>query len=77
MNFGQATGKLTTKATMSGGTLELMRKLSSTGQDGSERVNSTNRKLSLSGDGKTLTVVEHTEGGRNGATDSTMVFNKQ
>jgi hypothetical protein len=76
VSFGQASGKLTTKATVSGGTLELMRKSSFTGQDGSERVNSTTQKLSLSGDGKTLTVVAHSEGGR-GPSDSTMVFNKQ
>src|ERR1043166_2286740 len=34
-------------------------------------------KLSLSGDGKTLTVNRHSEGGRGGPSDSTMVFNKQ
>jgi len=77
LNFGQATGKLTTKATASGGTLELMRKTSFTGQDGSERVSTTTQKLSLSGDGKTLTVAAHSEGGRGGPTDSTLVFNKQ
>lgn len=77
MTIGQATGKLTTKATMSGGTVELMRKTAFTGQDGTERVNSTTQKLSLSGDGKTLTAVVHSEGGRGGPTDSTLVFNKQ
>jgi len=77
VNFGQATGKLTTKATVSGDTVELMRKTSFTGQDGSERVNTTTQKLSLSGDGKTLTAVVHSEGGRGGPTDSTLVFNKQ
>lgn len=76
VNFGQASGKLTTKATMSGGTLELMRKTSFTGQDGTERVTTITQKLSLSADGKVLTVVAHTEGGR-GASDSTLVFNKQ
>jgi hypothetical protein len=54
-----------------------MRKTSFTGQDGTERVNSTTQKLSLSGDGKTLTVVAHSEGGRGGPSDSTLVFNKQ
>jgi hypothetical protein len=77
MAFGQATGKLTTKATMSGGALELMRKSAFPGQDGTERVTTTTQKLSLSGDGKTLTVVAHSEGGRGGPSDSTMVFNKQ
>jgi hypothetical protein len=77
LNFGQATAKLTTKATLSGGGVELMRKISSTGQDGTERVNTTTQKLSLSSDGKTLTVVAHSEGGRGGPSDSTMVFNKQ
>jgi hypothetical protein len=77
VNFGQATGKLTTKATVSGGGLELMRKTSFAGQDGTERVSTTTQKLSLSGDGKTLTVVAHSEGGRGGPSDSTMVFNKQ
>jgi hypothetical protein len=77
VTFGQATGKLTTKGTVSGGTVELMRKTSFTGQDGTERVNSTTQKLSLSGDGKTLTVVAHSEGGRGGPSDSTLVFNKQ
>src|SRR5262245_30867490 len=41
VNFGQATGKLTTKATVAATTLELMRKTSFTGQDGSERVSTT------------------------------------
>ena len=76
INFGQATGKLTTKATASGGTLELMRKTTITTPDG-DRVNTNTQKLSLSGDGKTLTVVAHSEGGRGGPSDSTMVFNKQ
>ena len=77
INFGQASGKLTTKATLSGGTLELMRKTAFTGQDGTERVSTTTQKLSVSGDGKTLTAVVHSEGGRSGPTDSTLVFNKQ
>ena len=75
--FGQATGKLTLKATWAGDALELSRKTSFTGQDGTERVNSTTQKLSLSGDGKVLTANVHAEGGRGGPTDSTLVFNKQ
>lgn len=75
-NFGPNTGKLTTKATITGGTLDLMRRTSFTGQDGTERVNTTTQKLSLSGDGKTLTAVVHSESGR-GPSDSTLVFNKQ
>jgi hypothetical protein len=77
VSFGQATGKQTLKATWSGDALELSQKTSFTGQDGTERVNSNTRKLSLSGDGKTLTAVVHSEGGRGGPTDSTLVFNKQ
>lgn len=76
VTFGQATGKRTMKATMTGGTLELMSKTSFTGQDGTERVNATTQKLSLSGDGKTLTVMTHREGGQQPAPDSTAVYNK-
>jgi len=75
VNFGQNTGKLTTKATAAGGTLELLRKTTFNGPNG--EVTSTNtQKLSLSGDGKVLTAVVHSESPR-GTTDSTMVFNKQ
>ena len=77
VTFGQNTGKRTLKATMSGGTLELMNKTSFTGQDGTERVNATTQKLSLSGDGKTLTVATHREGGQQPTPDSTAVYNKQ
>jgi hypothetical protein len=76
LNLGQATGKLTTKATKSGDTIDLSRKTAFTGQDGTERVQTTTQKLSLSGDGKVLTVVYHSEGGR-APVDSTYVFNKQ
>jgi len=77
VTFGQATGKATTKATWSsdGGTLELSRKTTFQGPNG-EVTNSTNQKLSLSGDGKVLTAVVHSEGAR-GPSDSTLVFNKQ
>jgi hypothetical protein len=77
VTFGQNTGKRTMKATMSGGTLELMSKTSFTGQDGTERVSTTTQKLSLSGDGKTLTVMTHREGGQQPTPDSTGVYNKQ
>lgn len=76
VTFGQNTGKRTMKATMSGGTLELMSMTSFTGQDGTERVNTTTQKLSLSGDGKTLKVVTHREGGQQPVPDSTAVYNK-
>ena len=77
VTFGQNTGKRTLKATMSGGTLELMNKTSFTGPDGTERVNATTQKLSLSDDGKTLTVLTHREGGQQPTPDSTGVYNKQ
>jgi hypothetical protein len=77
VTFGQATGKRTVKATMSGAALELMSKTSFTGQDGTERVNSQTQKLSLSDGGKTLTVVTHREGGQQQAPDVTAVYNKQ
>ena len=75
MDMGPAKGTL--KATWSGDALELSRNTTFTGQDGTERKSSETRKLSLSGDGKTLTAVVHSEGGRGGPTDSTLVFNKQ
>ena len=69
-------GKFVRKATLSadGKTLELMSKMTFQGQDGGI-VTTTNDKMSLSADGKVLTVVRHTESPR-GAQDSTMVFNK-
>ena len=72
VTFGQNTGTRTTKATTSGGTLELMSKTVV-----GDRTNSTTQKLSLSGDGKTLTVVTHREGGQQPTPDSTAVYNKQ
>jgi len=78
VTFGQNTGKRTMKATMSAGALELMNKTAFPGADGgAERVNTTTQKLSLSGDGKTLTVMTHREGGQQQAPDSTAVYNKQ
>ena len=66
------------KATWSGDqkTLELWAKTTRTGQDGTERTSTSTDKLQLSGDGKVLTVNRHSEGGRNGTQDSTLVFNK-
>ncbi len=75
MEMGPA--KSTLKATWSGSTLELSRNTTFTAQDGTARTSSESRKLSLSGDGKTLTAVVHSEGGRGGPTDSTLIFNKQ
>lgn len=74
--MGQMTAKVTTKATWAGNDLELLRKTAFTGQDGTERVTTNTQKLSLSGDGKVLTAVTHTETQR-GPQDSTLVFNKQ
>jgi hypothetical protein len=73
---GQMTGKQTLKATWSGDALELSRKTSFTGQDGTERTSTNTQKLSLSGDGKVLTALVHSEGGQGGPSDSTLVFNK-
>src|ERR1051325_11737857 len=72
---GQMTGKATSKATWSGATLELSRKSTFQGPNG-EVTTSNVQKLSLSGDGKTLTAVVHSESPR-GTTDSTLVFDKQ
>ena len=67
--------KSTLKATWSGATLELSRKTVFQGQQG-EVTTTTTQKLSLSGDGKVLTAVVHSESPR-GPQDSTLVFNKQ
>jgi hypothetical protein len=70
-------GKFARKATLSsdGKTLELVNKNMFTGQDGNEITVTSTDKLSLSGDGKVLTVSRHSETPR-GAQDSTLVFNK-
>jgi hypothetical protein len=74
-NVEMGQGKASLKATWSGATLELVRKSTFNGPNG--EVTSTNsRKLSLSGDGKVLTAVDHNESPR-GTTDTTYVFNKQ
>jgi hypothetical protein len=72
----QGPGKFARKATWSGDgkALELVSKLTFS-RDGNEIVTTTTDKLSLSADGKTLTVTRHSESPR-GPQDSTMVFNK-
>jgi hypothetical protein len=69
-------GKFVRKATVSsdGKTLELVSKMTFQTPDGEITTNSTD-KLTLSADGKSLTVVRHSESPR-GAQDSTLVFNK-
>ena len=76
VTFGQTTGKQTLKATWAGDALELSRKTTVTTDQG-DRTSTNTQKLSLSGDGKVLTAVVHSEGGRGGPTDSTLAFNKQ
>ena len=70
-------GTNTTKSTWSsdGKTLELS-SVRAGSRDGQEFKFTTVEKLSLSGDGKVLTVARHSESVR-GPQDSTMVFNKQ
>lgn len=69
-------GKLVRKATLSsdGATLELVSKSTFQGQDGSEIVSTITEKLTLSGDGKTLTVARKVEGPR--PSEGTYVFTK-
>jgi hypothetical protein len=70
-------GKFARKATLGGDgkTLELVSKQMFTGPDGNEVTITSSDKLSLSADGKVLTVARHSESPR-GAQDSTLVFNK-
>ncbi len=70
-------GKFARKATLSsdGKTLELVSKVMFTTPDGQEVTTTSTDKLSLSADGKSLTVVRHSESPR-GPQDSTLVFNK-
>ena len=72
---GQMGGTNTTKATWSGSTLELS-SVRAGSFNGNDFKATTDDKMSLSADGKTLTVVRHSESPR-GTTDATMVFNKQ
>ena len=69
-------GKFARKATLAsdGKTLELVSKVTFQGQDG-EVTSTSTEKLTLSADGKSLTVVRHAETPR-GPQDSTLVFNK-
>ena len=70
-------GKFARKATLSsdGKTLELVSKVTFQGQDGNEVMTTSTDKLTLSADGKSMTVVRHSESPR-GPQDSTLVFNK-
>jgi hypothetical protein len=70
-------GKFVRKATVSsdGKTLELVSKVTFQTPDGNEVTTNSTDKLTLSADGKSLTVVRHSESPR-GAQDSTLVFNK-
>ena len=70
-------GKFARKATLSsdGKTLELVSKLTFQNMEGNEITTTSSDKLTLSADGKVLTVVRHAESPR-GAQDSTLVFNK-
>ena len=70
-------GKFARKATLSsdGKTLELVSKLTFQNMEGNEITTTSSDKLTLSADGKVLTVVRHAETPR-GAQDSTLVFNK-
>jgi hypothetical protein len=70
-------GKFARKATLSadGKTLELVNKTTFQTPEGTEMTLTSSDKLSLSADGKVLTVVRHSESPR-GAQDSTLVFNK-
>jgi hypothetical protein len=74
--MGQA--KFVRKATLSsdGKTLELATKTTFS-REGEEITTTQNDKLSLSADGKVLTVTRHSEGGPRGPQDSTWVLNKQ
>ena len=70
-------GKFARKATLSsdGKTLELSSKMTFQTPDGNEVTTTSTEKLTLSADGKSLTVVRHAETPR-GTQDSTLVFNK-
>src|SRR5215216_6581683 len=69
-------GKFARKATLSsdGKTLELVTKATFQNQEGNEVTTTSSDKLTLSADGKVLTVVRHFETPR-GPQDTTLVFN--
>src|ERR1044072_274853 len=70
-------GKFARKATLSsdGKTLELVSKVTFQTPDGQEVTTNSTDKLTLSADGKSMTVVRHSESPR-GPQESTLVFNK-
>ena len=72
---GQMGGTNTMKAAWNGATLELS-SVRAGSFNGNEFKATTLDKMSLSGDGKVMTVVRHSESPR-GTSDSTLVFNKQ
>ena len=67
-------GKFARKAAWAGDVLELVSKLNFQGPDGAEVTSTTTEKVTLSGDGKTLTVARKVEGPR--PSESTYVFTK-
>ena len=73
-NVDTGRGKSVRKATWASDTLELTSKSTFQGPNG-EITSTASDKLTLSGDGKTLTVVSHRESPR-GAQDLTLVFTK-
>ncbi|HEY6045102.1 MAG TPA: hypothetical protein VIU65_00785, partial [Pyrinomonadaceae bacterium] len=75
LSEGQMGGSSAVKATWSSDTLELST-VTSGNRDGQEFKFTSTDKLSLSADGKVLTINRHRESPR-GTTDSTLVFNKQ
>jgi hypothetical protein len=75
MSEGQMGGSNAMKATWSGDSLELST-VTTGNRDGQEFKFTSSDKLSLSADGKVLTINRHRETPR-GAMDSTLVFNKQ
>jgi len=75
VTFDGDRGKGTLKAAKMGNGLQLSRNNVFNGPNG-QMLSSETRKLELSGDGKVLTAIIHSENQR-GKTDSTLVFNKQ
>lgn len=67
-------GKFVRKAAWAGDALELVSKVTFQGPDGGEVTSTTTEKITLSGDGKTLTVARKVEGPR--PSESTYVFTK-